>query len=253
MKFQVVSATSADVPAAQPWISYVINDQLAIDAGALPVGLTLQHQEQIRHVLLSHAHLDHTGGLPLFLDNVYSPGREAVVVHGLPETLDSLQRDLFNGRIWPDFVELTEQGYPFLKLVPFQADQPFRVEGLQITPLSISHVVPTVAFLVDDGTAAVAIISDTSEPETLWPALLQVEHLQAIYLECSFPNEHAELARITQHLHSSRFLEAIRALPPTISVRAIHLKPRWQAVIQRELQAGGDPRVACLTAGLTEW
>lgn len=251
MKLQVVSATAAGVLPAQPWISYVVDDHIALDTGALPGGLPLVQQRAIKHVFLSHSHLDHTGGLPLFLDDVFTPGQPGPIVYGLPETLDSLQRDLFNNRVWPDFIALSCDECSFLRLAPLQSDVPVQIGTLRVTPLTIPHVVPTVAFLIEQGEVAVAVISDTHQPEVLWPRLLALPTLRAVYLECSFPDALAELAVTTQHLTPQRFLQAVQVLPSTVEIRAIHLKLNWQTEIVQQLQRG-NPRIQPAIPGQAE-
>src|SRR5262245_63778615 len=50
--------------------SFLIGDELAIDAGSLASALSLPRARRVRTVLLTHRHLDHVKELPLFLDNV---------------------------------------------------------------------------------------------------------------------------------------------------------------------------------------
>ena len=84
--------------------SLVVNDAVAIDAGCIGFLPSIDEQRKIRHVFLSHTHLDHVCSLPIFLDNVYEYGPDCPVVHAGPRCCSSLQRDFFNDRVWPDFV-----------------------------------------------------------------------------------------------------------------------------------------------------
>src|SRR5436305_2452164 len=94
--------------------SYLINDTLALDAGGLGFAVPLDEQRRVRHVLITHTHLDHIASLPIFLENVYGRAAEPVTVHGSQEVLDCLQHDFFNDRVWPDFVNLSRANPPFL-------------------------------------------------------------------------------------------------------------------------------------------
>ena len=80
-----------------------MNDVVAFDAGPLGLLADLAKQERVRHVFLTHEHLDHIATLPILLENVYSPGPDCVELLGLPDVLDFIHRDIFNGRVWPDF------------------------------------------------------------------------------------------------------------------------------------------------------
>jgi ribonuclease BN (tRNA processing enzyme) len=50
---------------------YLLNDTIVLDAGSLTQTLTLEEQLRIRHVIITHSHLDHNSGLPFFAGNVF--------------------------------------------------------------------------------------------------------------------------------------------------------------------------------------
>ena len=52
--------------------SFLIGDNILIDAGTGVGDLTLDEMRQIDHVFLTHSHLDHIAALPLMLDAVSS-------------------------------------------------------------------------------------------------------------------------------------------------------------------------------------
>src|ERR1700722_15928099 len=93
VKIRVVGSSIGAGLNHQYLISYLFGDHVAIDAGSIGFMTPLETQTRIRHVFLSHSHIDHTASLATFLDNVYEPGPECVNVYGPAETLDSLRRD----------------------------------------------------------------------------------------------------------------------------------------------------------------
>jgi ribonuclease BN (tRNA processing enzyme) len=220
-------------------MSYLINDEIAIDAGAIGLYQTPQEQARVRHVFLSHSHLDHVASLPMFLENVYQGDEdgEPVQVYGTAPVLESLQRDLFNDRTWPDFIALSLGGRPFLRLVPIEPDVPVEVAGVRVTPVPVTHVVPTVAFVVEDATAGVAIVSDTGPTEAVWRHLNRLPNLRAVFLEASFPDELAWLADVSQHLTPALFRAEVRKLTARVPLRVIHIKPRHYDRVKRQLEA----------------
>ena len=75
-------------------------------------------RKRIRHVFLTHSHLDHTASLPIFIENAWTPTGECPRIYGSSETLDAVQRHIFNDVMWPDFVFLSTEDAPVPAPVP---------------------------------------------------------------------------------------------------------------------------------------
>ena len=61
-----------------------------------------------------------------------------------------------------------------------------------------------------------------------------VDALQAAFIECSFSDEMAEVARVAKHLTPTLLAEEFAKLAkPEVPVYAYHLKPRFRAQIRR--------------------
>lgn len=243
LRVQLVGSANGPGENHQFLISYVIDNCVAIDAGSLGVMTPLSEQAKIRHVFLSHSHLDHVATLALFLDNIYTPGPDCVVVHGHPETLASLRSDFFNDRVWPDLIRLSTSETPFLRLEPLTAERPVMVEGLTITPVALNHVVPTFGFIVANSTAAIAIVSDTSPSDRVWEIANATPQLKAVFLEVSFPENMRWLADKAMHLTPALFRDELGKLHRDVSVIAVHVKPAFRDAIITELQALAIPHV----------
>ena len=250
MKLQIIPSGMQGEARYQYLVSYVVNDRIAVDAGCLGFGLPLAHQKLVTDVFLSHCHLDHVATLPIFLDNVYEYGPECVAVHGSKPTLDVLQQDILNDRLWPDFVSLSTPASPFLTLNQLTAFQPVTVGKMRITPLPLLHVVPVFGYLIEDETSAVAIISDTYHGSGVWAHLDQVANLRAVLLECSFPDRLDWLADKALHLIPRSFATEIQSLPETVRVIAIHIKPAWYDPTVDELLALGLPNIEISQVGV---
>ena len=100
---------------AQFLVSFIINDSVAIDAGSIGLLADLERQRAIRHVFITHEHLDHIASLAILLENVYEPGPDCIELLAAPEVLEFLHSDVFNGRVWPDFFELSSPENAFLR------------------------------------------------------------------------------------------------------------------------------------------
>jgi ribonuclease BN (tRNA processing enzyme) len=238
-------------PPLQYLTTYLVNGKVAIDAGALGVCGTPREQAAIRHVFLSHTHIDHLATLPIFLDNVYQRGPGCPTLYVSDEVLDCLRRDIMNDRLWPDFIRLSDERPPFLRLHRLEPGRAVQVESLRITAVPVNHVVPTLGFLVEEDSAAVAFSSDTAPTEELWQLARRTPNLKAVFLEATFPEGKAWLAEVARHLTPSLFALEVAKLPEQTAVIAVHLQPRFQAEVIPELLALGLPNLQIGEPGRT--
>ena len=225
-----------------PTTTLVVDGELAVDAGALGWFAPPAEQARVRHVLLTHAHVDHVAGLPVFVDNVYRLAAEPPAVYAGPATLAALRSHVFNDTLMPDFVELGRRMAPFLSLRPLAAGVPVAVGRYAVTPFDVDHTVPTLAYLIDDGTECVAVVTDTAPLPALVETLAAWPRLTAVYLEASFPARLGDLAAVTKHLTTADFLAAAARLPG-VRVVPIHVKPRHAGEVVAELRAAGRANV----------
>ena len=223
--------------------SYLVNDSIAIDAGTLGFYGSVQQQEKVRHVLITHTHIDHIATLPIFIENAYTAGPECVTVHGSQTVLDCLQNDVFNNRLWPDFIELSKHMPPFLKLSVFEPGETREIDGLRVEAIAIDHVVPTSAFLLTDSGGSVLLVTDTGPTEAVWLRANQLTDLRAVFLEVTFPNSMAYLAGVSRHLTPDSFAGELLKLKHKVPVYAIHLKGRMRQRVVDEIVELDNPLV----------
>jgi ribonuclease BN (tRNA processing enzyme) len=243
MKVQLLGSSQGN-PAGQQYVSsFLINKTVAIDAGCLGFYGTPQEQEAIRHVFLTHSHSDHTASLPIFVENSWTPAGECPQVYGSPETLDSVQRHIFNDVVWPDFVALSKTMPPFLHLRALQSEVQVEADGLRITPVPVNHLVPTLGYVIADDQCAVIVAGDTSPTTRLWEVAQQTTNLRAVFLEACFPNAMKQLAEVSCHLTPEMFRHEVAKMPPGVRAVAIHIKVRYHDEVIRELNALGLPNV----------
>jgi cAMP phosphodiesterase len=221
----------------------LLNEVVAIDAGCLGLYGSPREQARVKHVFITHSHLDHLASLPVFLNNTVTGHDDAVTILAGPSVLECLRRDLFNDRLWPDFVRISEQGRPYLRLQPLEAGVPVVVTGLRFTPVEVNHAVPTFGYLVEDDHAAVIFTSDTGPTDAIWEVANRVTNLKAVFLEASNPNRLGWLAGLAHHLTPATFAQEVRKLRRPVPVYAVHLGPGDRDEIIRELEALGLPQV----------
>lgn len=243
MKVELLQSTVGRPAARQFCIGAVVNDSVAIDAGTLGLVWPLERQLLIRHILLSHSHIDHIATLPLFLDNVYRDGTDCPTVYADAATERCLREDVFNDRLWPDFIQLSDAETRFLNLQLLTPEVTVSVSDLQITPVPLNHIVPTLGFILQEETCVVAFVSDTGPTERIWEVLAETENLQAVFLEASFPNSHRRLAEKSGHLYPEMFASEIDHVADDVRIIACHLKPSHFDAIASELESLNRPNL----------
>ncbi len=232
------SATSATGDRGLQFLSsYLINDTFAIDAGSLGISLDLESQRKIKHVLLSHSHIDHLATLPIFLENTQECAGTRVTIHGSEAVLDALRRHIFNNCLWPDLMHATLDSRPFFHLATLVAGRPLEIAGVRITPVPVDHAVPTMGFLLEEGGAAVVLPIDTGPTEELWRRANALPKVNAVFLEATFPNSMHDLAQIAKHLTPRTFSAEVRKLSRPATIIAIHIKPSFAEQVIEELLA----------------
>lgn len=224
----------------------LINGCVAIDAGSITPALTVAEQVRIRHVFISHSHLDHICTLPFFTKNIFGHTQEPVEIHALPETLDVLRRHLFNDELWPDFSVIPSPNDPTIRYTEVEPEHTYEVCGLRITPIRVNHLVPCVGYKVDDGRDAFVFTSDTAETDRIWAVANTTENLRLVITEASFPNEQAALAEASKHLTPAKLGAELKKLHKQVPVRIYHLTPGDKAIMLPQLRALRDARIELL-------
>jgi len=241
MKVRILGSAPENPAVRQYVSSYLINDRVAIDVGCLGFYGTARDQAAADHVFLTHSHADHCASLPIFLENRYGLAPQCPVIYGSAHTLDSLQKHVFNDVVWPDFIKLSANTQPFLRLQLLEAEKPVEAEQLRITPVAVNHVVPTFGFLVSDGQATVVFAADSGPTDRLWDLTRQIPSLGGVFLEASFPNSMRALADVALHLTPEMFATEVAKLPPSTRVIAVHIKTPYRATVVQELSELGIP------------
>lgn len=229
MRIQALPSSTRDPGRLGYLTSFLVGNGVAVDAGCLGFAGTPEEQMLVRDVFLTHVHADHCAGLPIFLENVADARRDGPTIHGSAFTLAALRQDVFNDRIWPNFVELHPGGHRLVRLEELTAERTVEAGGLRITPVAVDHLVPGFGYVVDDGAGSVLFSGDTGPTERIWQVARALPRLRAVFLELSFPDSLAELARRSGHLTPSTFAGEIAKLSrPGVRVIAYHVKARWR-------------------------
>ncbi len=220
--------------------AFLVDETLAIDAGALTSQLTLREQKKIRHVLISHAHMDHIRDLATLTDNRAQSGGQTLEVVATAETIGVLRKHFFNGALWPNFERIRlRSGEPSLRLVELAAEG-MQVGAFEVKPVAVSHTVDCSAFFVRKANSPGKTLvygGDTGATDKLWKAIDLDPKVSLVMADVSFPNAEQAVASRSGH-HTPQSLMADLAKSSTLvryNVLAYHLKPAFEAKTEREL------------------
>jgi cAMP phosphodiesterase len=233
---------------------FLINGKVAVDAGSLAMAVTDEERASVRDIVITHAHLDHIAGLPLFLDDQFSELTEPVRIHATAEVVRVLERDVFNWSVYPRFSELENDHGKVMVYRPFEQGTTFNIGDLQFRPLEVNHKVPCSGFVISDGTASIAITGDTANMEDFWAAVADIE-LSALMIECAFPNELSELADMSRHLTPITLAAELKKFQkPDCEIFVVNIKPSYRARVLSQIAGVGLTNVKAMEIGTTyDW
>jgi ribonuclease BN (tRNA processing enzyme) len=236
VKLQVLGCHGGELPTCRT-TCFLVDDVLALDAGALTSTLPLERLCKVDHILVGHSHFDHVKDLPLLADLVIGRRDRPVTIHASRECARALRENMFNDALWPDFTRIPSRKAPVLQIKTFKAGSSFQVGPYRVRSIPVSHPVESCGFVISDGDTTLAMSGDTGPTERLWKVLNQTENLKALLLETSFPNAMQALADVSGHLTPHTLAtELTKFRRNGAEVLLYHLKPAYVAELKRELK-----------------
>lgn len=221
--------------------SFLLDDDVLIDAGTGVGDLTLDEMARVHHVLLTHSHLDHVASLPLMLDAVASlrlaRGVGPLQVHALPGTIAALKAHIFNNLIWPDFSAIPSAEQPLMRFVPIEVGQVLQVGGKAVEVLPAVHTVPAVGYAAATPSGHWVFSGDTSCNPAFWQRVNQLP-VALLVIETAFSDREKELAQRSRHLAPSSLATELDqiAADQRYPIYITHTKPAETGLIMEEIQ-----------------
>lgn len=202
-----------------------IDEDILIDAGTGVGDLGLEQMARIRHIFLTHSHLDHIASIPLLVDSIFDRINEPIVIHALEATIQALRTHIFNNVIWPDFASLPNPQNPVMTYQVMAPGQTFTVRNISIEMVPVNHVVPGVGYIVSNSRKVFAFSGDTTSNDSFWSRLNQLEQLDLLIVEAAFPDRDIEICRRAGHYCPSLLGKDIAKLKHQPEVYITHNKP----------------------------
>lgn len=203
----------------------LIDDDVLIDAGTGVGDLTLAGMESLRHIFLTHSHMDHISDVPLLVDTIFDRVAPPIVIHGLEETLKALQEHIFNNIIWPDFSRLPSVDKPVMRYQPMSPGETYSLGDRNIEMIAVNHIVPGVGYRVTNGEKIFAFSGDTTTNDNFWDVLNAHDRLDILVVEAAFPNRYRELSDRAGHYCPATLAADLAKLRHKADVYISHNKP----------------------------
>ncbi len=238
MKVRILGA-SGGIGVGRYTTSILVDDDILIDGGDGVGTLTLERMSSIKHLFVTHSHLDHVCHIPLLIDGLFeqlASAGESLTIYGQSQTLEAIKSHIFNGVIWPDFSELPTPQQPVLTYQEVVPGEVVEINNRSIEMVKVDHIVPAVAYLISAGSKYFAFSGDTGKTERFWERLNELDELALLVVESAYPNEMAELAGLAKHYCPITLSADLKTLNHDPDIYITHLKPGMEEEVCQQLE-----------------
>lgn len=248
MKIRFLGAHSTE-SASTRLLSLLIDDILAIDAGAITCTLPLEAQLKIKAVLLTHQHYDHVRDIPALAMNLFLNGARTNI-YSIPEVYELVTTHLMDNEIYPAFHQRprNKPTVRFNMIEPLKAEL---IEGYNVLPVPVSHSVPAVGYQLTSPEGRVLFYAGDTGPG-LADCWRQVSP-QLIVIELTASDKYKEEAAEAGHMSPGLLKEELtsfREIKGYIPrVVAVHMSPNLEKDIAAEIGAVAKELGCSITLG----
>jgi len=197
MKIRVLGCMGGRIP-TQELSGFLVDGELALDAGSISASLDLLGQCQVKNLILTHLHLDHLYGLGFLLENrLLSNVSEPLNVFASKEGAEILRTDFLREEIVG--VAVSRNLDKLMRLSEVEAGKEYRIGKYLVEPAPVNHYAGGMGFFVSDGQSEFLYSSDTGPTDRIWERFKQKTNCGLLITEVSFPNKLEEVARLSRH------------------------------------------------------
>lgn len=215
-------------------VSFVIDEQLVIEAGSLTSELTFAEQTKIKWIFISHGHYDHITTIPtLAFNNI----NQLTKIYSTARTLEVISR-LIDGVVYPEFTsDDSYLGKATIQLVTIEPYVTQQIDGYEITAVPVNHPLQAMGFeIISSKGGRLFYSGDTGAGlSNVWEKISP----QVLIIDVTFPNRLKNMAEDANHLCPEMLMEELISfnrikgyLPKVIT---IHMSPQLEAEITEEI------------------
>src|SRR5712692_6112989 len=171
MNLRVLGCHGGELPKHRT-TCFLVDGKLCVDGGAITSVLSLEEILQIEDIIRTHRHFNHMKDVPMMTDVLVGRRQKPVVVHGPAETMEAMDKDVFNNRVWPDFRVIPSADNPVIAFEQMPIRQTVTCQGYRIRAIPVHHPVYSVGYIFESKSGAVAFSGDTGPTDELWRAIV---------------------------------------------------------------------------------
>jgi len=215
--------------------SIIIDDVLAVDAGALTSKLSIKEQQNLKAVLITHQHYDHIRDIPLLGMN-FNLLEKTIELYTTKHVYDTLAKQLFNDVLYPDFTKRPPEK-PALHFNILEPGKIVQIIGYSVLPIKVKHAVPTVGYQITSSDGKKVFITSDTGPglEDCW----QQVSPNLLVIETTLLNRDKDFALESGHLTPAllqKELESFRKIKGYLpQVILVHMSPFLEKEIKKEI------------------
>ena len=234
MKIQVLGAHNIESRECK-CVSLVIDNILAIDAGALTSGLSLSAQQNLKAVLLTHQHYDHIRDIPILGMN-FRLHDNTINVYSIQPVYEALSTHLLNDILYPNFIENPAEK-PTIQFKILRAGETESINGYTVLSVPMNHTVPTVGYqITSSDSKSVFYTADTGPGLTeCWRRVSP----NLLIIEVTTLSKYNDFARESGHLTPNLLqqeLESFREIKGYLPrIVLVHMNPLDEKGIETEI------------------
>lgn len=213
-----------------------ITKTAVIDAGNL---LSLNQNELLEYIFITHSHLDHVLDLPFYIDTNFTKFQKPLKICAGINTIKTLKKHIFNGEIWPDFynINLINSNHKAIEFIQIEENRDIFIDDIAVTPIKSLHTVECYGFIIRRHEHSIYFTSDTHSSTKLWDVINTRKDIRQVVLDIAFPSRLGQLAFSSLHMTPKIVEDGMKHLKrDDVVIHAFHLKSGFQDEIIGELK-----------------